>query len=157
MKKWTHPPQKNAMCRFCEYSHLFEVCDFSTSNKKGARTHPCSTPPMLLCSVIEIMWLMLDSCGEMVLANGLLCRGKGSMNMVQYLYLRPFSVYSMGDRSWHRFCALSKEKKLKKNFRSQFSFLVGDIVKILVVFGHKHYGFGKKSYSLLSMSEEKIK
>ncbi len=33
------------------------------------------------------------------------------------------------------FCALFEEKELKKNFRGQIFFLVGNILKILVVFG----------------------
>ncbi len=54
-----------------------------------------------------------------------------------YVSRRPFSVYSIGDGSRQRFLCFVKGKKMekKKLQGSDFFFLVGDILRILVVFG----------------------
>ncbi len=63
--------------------------------------------------------------------------------------LRPFSVYSMCDRSRQRFFCFvwGKKKKINKNKIPgvRFVFFAGDILKILVVFGQKNYRFGDKN------------
>ena len=72
--------------------------------------------------------------------------------------VRLSSVYSMGNGSRQRFCALLEDKELLKKNRRQIFFLDGIILKILVVFRQKRTSdLGKNIYCPLSMSEEKIK